>query len=277
MAQVSDILIDALSNAKLQYTFEDVDTIPQEDDECFICKERYRNAADDSAELRCDPIRLTCGHLVGKQCFDAWRAHSGQVERCMVCNQHLLTLAMGRAESLLYYVSTSSWFKSQEGETMYLTSKIFGPVTYITEILSVQPVASDVLIRGLSQHISLLFAVHTLQWVCFMAASRWLIGVPEPLLYPTYSPSALPFLLWLDCFILLHYRHFFYSWSLKCLVLGVVCAWVRLGFAMVFGFPSTGEIIFCFADPILYSIIYLGVIWYARLLAQRRDIMKKRS
>ncbi|KAF2662253.1 hypothetical protein K491DRAFT_673331 [Lophiostoma macrostomum CBS 122681] len=103
MALVSDILY----NSRFQYQYEDVDNIPQEDNECFICKEPYHNAADDNSQSRYDPIKLGCGHIVGKQCFDEWRVYSGRAERYVVCDRGLLAPLSCPVASLLYYISSS--------------------------------------------------------------------------------------------------------------------------------------------------------------------------
>ncbi|KAF2003981.1 hypothetical protein P154DRAFT_531689 [Amniculicola lignicola CBS 123094] len=107
-------LANLMAPLQYGYQYETVRTI-QNERTCWICMETFDLTS--TSNSRCKPIKLLpCGHIVGKNCFDRWRAHVGGITSCTLCS-HSLT---PKQESntlyvrLLRRIASSIWFSSQD-------------------------------------------------------------------------------------------------------------------------------------------------------------------
>lgn len=114
----------ALTISSLQYLYEGIASInssaAEEDKKCYICQDYFNGVPDSDEEAsdglpRCDAIRLPCGHRIGKQCFEKWRAHVNNIQGacCILCKQDTTTLESLYA-CLLYQISVTKWFAVME-------------------------------------------------------------------------------------------------------------------------------------------------------------------
>lgn len=70
-AQIANVLLDV-----------SLETTPQEDRSCGMCREPYLGAEDAEETYSEDPVQLSCGHIFGKTCISAWLLQSST---CAIC------------------------------------------------------------------------------------------------------------------------------------------------------------------------------------------------
>lgn len=108
-------LSQIFSPTHLTYAHTLLDQVPPENGQCPTCWRDYNtHDDDDNTEPVCQPIRLTsCDHVVGKHCFDRWRAVSGEKGICLLCRQPLLPFAAMTTTTTfdsLHWISRTRWF-----------------------------------------------------------------------------------------------------------------------------------------------------------------------
>jgi hypothetical protein len=98
--------------ASLEYAYTTVAGIDGED-ECYICLRRYNTSEDDDPTYPiCVPIALSCGHVLGKHCFDKYRASSNDLELCPQCRRKLCSsLTQSTTGKVLLWMVGTCWFR----------------------------------------------------------------------------------------------------------------------------------------------------------------------
>jgi hypothetical protein len=88
-------------------------------EECFICRSIWKNPQnpnttdqdEDHDDAICSPVQLACGHIIGKQCLDAWFcAANVTVLRCPYCQFELPPLRQALWMRFLLWISSTDWF-----------------------------------------------------------------------------------------------------------------------------------------------------------------------
>ncbi|PSN72551.1 hypothetical protein BS50DRAFT_254348 [Corynespora cassiicola Philippines] len=115
-------LRDIINSPKFGYYSSSV-TAPTE--ECFICLRKYdkKDNTDDPNEKPCEAIRLSCGHILGKNCYEKWREASNDLDRCPQCRRRLLPTQSTWWIEVLRIVTSTTWFRLHNEDVILLWNK----------------------------------------------------------------------------------------------------------------------------------------------------------
>lgn len=71
----------------------------------------WEDGHDDFEETACIPIRLSCSHVLGKQCFNMWRERSTDRGMCPQCRQRLQPPTATGCLRALRWICNTAWFR----------------------------------------------------------------------------------------------------------------------------------------------------------------------